>query len=68
MMTAKQLEQAGRALYGEDWKPSFRQQFGLNERTLRHMLAGDQAVPDGLAFDIAATLEAEIQNLQRAMP
>lgn len=67
-MTPRQLENAARALFGNDWKPAFCERFQINPRTLRHMLAGGQEIPEGLAFDIAAALEREIQNLQRAMP
>ena len=51
-MTPEELTHAGRTLFGLWWKPAFCHRFGLNRRTLRHMLAGDQPVPDGLAIEI----------------
>lgn len=67
-MTPLQLAQAGRALYGEEWKPAFCGRFNINPRTLRHMLADTQDIPAGLARDISAAIDAEIQTLQGARP
>lgn len=55
-MTADEIAAAGIALYGFWWKTPFCERFRLNPRTLRHMLAGDQPVPDGLAREIRAAL------------
>lgn len=55
-MTPAELRTAGTTLYGFYWRGSFRERFRLNERTLRHMLAGKQDVPDGLAREIRTVL------------
>lgn len=61
-LTPTQIEQAGRALFGEDWKPSFRDRFGLHERTLRRLLTGEQDAPDGLCDDIRQAVTASVRE------
>ena len=57
-MTPDEISAAGRALYGAWWKAPFCERFRLNPRTLRHMLAGTQDVPEGLAREIREAAHA----------
>lgn len=51
-MTPKQLEAAGRELYGEQWQTPLADALGVSDRTVRRWLAGDRAIPDGLAAEL----------------
>jgi len=55
-MTPRQLEQAGKILFGEGWRTAFCTIFGITGKSLRRMLSGDIPVPAGLASDVVCDL------------
>lgn len=54
-MTGSQLARAGTLLFGPHWKGQFSDRFSLAYRAVRR-IAGDDAVPDGLAIEIETAL------------
>lgn len=55
-MTPKQLEKAGRDLYGEQWQTALARRIGVDDRTVRRWFAGDRAIPAPVAHLIALIL------------
>ena len=51
-MQARQLEAAGKALYGTRWQSDIAAALGVSSRTIRRWLAGDTPIPDGVGADI----------------
>ena len=53
MIDAGLIAAAGVALWGKAWRPGLGDALGVNERTIRHWLAGTMPVPDGVWRDLA---------------
>lgn len=65
-MTPEAIELAGRLLFGPEWKWPFCDQFVINARYLRRLMAGTVEPAEGLTADIRQALQArklEIHNL-----
>lgn len=56
-MTPAQLATIGRALYGPEWQTPLADALGVADRTVRRWVAGDSAIPDGVAAALTAARE-----------
>src|SRR5487761_1790015 len=55
-MTPAELAKIGRALYGERWQTPLARMLSIADRSVRRWLAGESAVPAGVADEIEELL------------
>lgn len=55
-MTPALLTEAGVALYGSRWQSDLALVLSVSDRTVRRWVAGDNAIPPGVAADLAKVL------------
>lgn len=63
-IAAEQLEAAGVALFGRNWKTELAEVLGLRDPArLRAMMRGDRPIPPGFGREIAALLRARQRHI-----
>jgi ribosome-binding protein aMBF1 (putative translation factor) len=63
-VTPDLLARIGRALFGSYWQTALAAEIEVNERTVRRWAAGDSAIPDGIAAELARLLELRAMDIR----
>jgi hypothetical protein len=58
------IEQAGRALYGEDWHGKLADELDIMPRTLRRIQKGEQPLTEGIREDVVGLCCARRADLR----
>lgn len=69
-MTSDQFTKCGEAMFGSRWQTDLGEALGINDRTIRRYVSGQNVIPDGVAQDILnlmATRAETITRLQEKM-
>jgi len=64
-MTPETLREAGEALYGALWQSALARDLGINERTMRRWVAGDNAIPESIRSEILGMVRQRAATLNR---
>lgn len=68
VLTPAELEQIGRALYGEQWQTPLSRDLDISDRSVRYLADGTRPVHEGLARDLLRVVAArgvELTQLTR---
>jgi len=65
-MTSTELSVIGERLYGARWQTSLAAALGVNARTLRRWISGQNAIPDSVAGDVATLLRIATKGKEQA--
>ena len=66
MTTSNHLAAAGRALYGQLWQSALARDLGVNDRTMRRWVSG-QEPPETIWADVISLLAARRQTIHDTM-
>ena len=67
-LTPEQLEQAGAALFGRNWKTELAEDLGISDSSrIRAMMRGDRPIPIGFSREIAALLRQRRSDIDAAL-
>ena len=66
MTPSDHLAAAGRALYGQLWQSALARDLGVNDRTMRRWVAG-QEPPETIWADVRSLLEARKQKISETL-
>jgi len=64
-MDIKQLEQAGRLLYGDQWQSNMARDLNIDSRRVRQWMSGDRQISGWVATEVSALLDKKQFNINQ---
>jgi hypothetical protein len=66
-ISSDDLARIGRMLHGSNWVVPLANDLRINPRSLQRMIAGDRPIPVGLGRDLVALIDAQRNEIARAL-
>lgn len=64
-MNIKQLEQAGRLLYGDQWQSNLARDLSIDSRRIRQWVSGERSVSEWVLVEVRALLDKKQFNINQ---